>query len=232
MRLFLALLLGVVAVIVAVVLVKKRKAKAEAEGSDNKTTTGGSTGSTGGSSSSASYVNGVGNYPISKGSKNRHVADLQQFLNDRYSARLDVDGNWGAKTETAVKNANIATPISEESARQIGFYNYRNGGSSSISGGSSQSYINNDKATHSDSWFDTVADAIYDDIKGLTFNADYTHGILMNEIHTNVDLKKLVTAFSVRDNENLSQWISGETNLWSVQKYNNEFARRGITERL
>lgn len=53
-------------------------------------------------------------FPMKKGSTGKGVEQLQRYLNQKYSAGLRVDGDWGDKTETAVQTYLKRDNISEE----------------------------------------------------------------------------------------------------------------------
>jgi hypothetical protein len=50
-------------------------------------------------------------WPLQRGSKNTYVSALQGWLNDNKGAKLVIDGDFGTKTEAAVKSAGIPIPI-------------------------------------------------------------------------------------------------------------------------
>ncbi len=52
-------------------------------------------------------------FPLKMGSKGKEVEALQKYLNDKYSAGLEVDGIWGEKTDAAVQTSLMRDNISE-----------------------------------------------------------------------------------------------------------------------
>ena len=50
-------------------------------------------------------------FPLKRGSKGEKVKGLQQALNRKYNAGLKVDGQFGFKTEKALKNAGFGKSV-------------------------------------------------------------------------------------------------------------------------
>ncbi len=54
-------------------------------------------------------------FPLKMGSSGKEVENLQNYLNDKYGAGLEVDGMWGWKTDSAVmqflKRDNISEAV-------------------------------------------------------------------------------------------------------------------------
>lgn len=63
--------------------------------------------------SSSGYKAPSGSFPLQKGSKGEKVQYLQRYLNTYHAAGLTVDGNFGAKTENALKKALNIIKVSE-----------------------------------------------------------------------------------------------------------------------
>lgn len=87
---------------------KKKKAQADSPATDQDTT--GKTPIRQG----ASMGTMDSTFPLKKGSKGNNVKGLQSFLNKKYKAGLAVDGDYGSKTDSAVKKYLNVSEISQD----------------------------------------------------------------------------------------------------------------------
>lgn len=109
------LFIGAFAVIgVGAYLVYRFISKKQQNNMNFGTTTGTTTSTTAGSGSNSTNITTqtslpVASYPLKKGSKGSNVVTLQKWLNDNgyASPKLVTDGDFGAKTESAVKQMQI-----------------------------------------------------------------------------------------------------------------------------
>jgi hypothetical protein len=83
------------------------------------------------------------------------------------------------------------------------------------------------KLSYSDSQFVVFADKLYLSMKGVGTDEETIFAVF-NSMNTKADVLKLVIAFGVRDNESLSQWISGDLSFSDISKINKILTTKGI----
>lgn len=64
----------------------------------------------------------LGSFPLKKGSENKFAWILQSYLNCRFKSGLNVDGDFGTKTETALLKAyGVKSISSQEHLKQLAY---------------------------------------------------------------------------------------------------------------
>ncbi|MEM6269869.1 MAG: hypothetical protein AAF998_10550 [Bacteroidota bacterium] len=103
------------------------------------TTTSSSSGSSGGGSTQRETDR---SFPLKRGMKGQRIKLIQRGLNTELGAGLVVDGIWGPKTQRALDNAKVDTPITPEgygrilaATKEADPYGFQPGGSSAQAGG-------------------------------------------------------------------------------------------------
>lgn len=78
-------------------------------------------------------------FPLKYGSKGTTVRDLQTALNKKYGTKIDIDGDWGNQTETALKSKGLPTVIDSETYAKLILGTYKTGSSKPGASGTSGS---------------------------------------------------------------------------------------------
>ena len=88
--------------------------------------------------------------------------------------------------------------------------------------------INPSKLTHTELEFKSMAEMLYTAMKGPGTDEKAIYSVF-EKLKTEDDYLKLCSAFGIRDNEKLGQWITGDMNAGERKKLNNILSGNGIS---
>lgn len=87
------------------------------------------------------------------------------------------------------------------------------------------------KQSYSDSYYDTLANKLETAIKGWGTDEQAVYSVF-DKLNNNVDFIKLEKAFSVRESQDMREWLKGDLDTEEIKKLNARLKANGITKKI